>query len=154
MASGYGLVTKLFKRLLNLLPSRPMDTQKLSIANELIAILLEEAETSRVQIQKLQDVIANKKTKLATTVDKLSITAHAIHRYRQRHNGKGTDEDISKMLHKCLLNQLATTDKLQDGEYVLKKGVVGVVANNTLVTVLPTRKVNTPSIKNLKKVLK
>ena len=103
-------------------------------------------ERYRQRIQKLEDVISAKKTKLSQTIDKISITSHAIHRYRERHKGKGTDEDIARMLYKCLLQQLATMDTLPDGEYVLRKNVKGRVINNTLVTVLPNRDIGAPKL--------
>ncbi len=124
----------MFNKLLNkLCPSRAIvPALELAIANYVTDI-----EQQRKLIQKLEDIIANKKTIAATTVDKLSVSSHAIHRYRERHKGKGTDDDISKMLYKALLEQLASMDTLPDGKYPLRKGVIGVVKDNTLVTVLP-----------------
>jgi len=103
-------------------------------------------EEKRVQIQRLTDTLANRKAVLTTTVDKLAVTSHAVHRYRERHKGKGSDEEISKMLYKCLLEQLATMDTLPDGTYDLRKNVKGIISNNTLVTVLPKRDVGKPRL--------
>lgn len=98
-------------------------------------------------IQRLEDIISNKKSQLSTTIDKLSITSHAIHRYRERHGGKGSDQDIERMLYKCLVQQLHCMDTLPDGTYDLRKNVKGVVSNNTLVTVLPHRQYGKPKLR-------
>ena len=89
------------------------------------------------KLQRLEGVLAEKKSKLTTTIDSLHVTSHAIHRYRERHKGKGTDDDIRKMLYKALIRQLATMNSLPDGKYQIAKNIWGQVINNTLVTVLP-----------------
>ena len=102
-------------------------------------------DTSR--IASLEDIIANRMTAKATTANKLSVSSHAIHRYRERHKGSGTDTEISKKLYKLLLQQLATMDTLPDGEYILERNVRGIVQNNTLVTIVPKRDIGKPRLK-------
>lgn len=114
---------------------------------QFIEHLLSTIESLEANINKLEDVIATNKTTFTTEISKLAVTSHAIHRFRERHKGQGTDEDISKMLTKLLMQQLYTMDKLQDGQYTLKKGIVGVVKNNTLVTIIPTRDYGKPKLK-------
>ena len=99
------------------------------------------------RITMLEDIIANRMTAQATTANKLSVSSHAIHRYRERHKGSGTDTEISKKLYKLLLQQLATMDTLPDGEYILERNVRGIVQNNTLVTVVPKRDIGKPRLK-------
>ena len=108
------------------------------------------AETLKVMSIKLQhqeDLASNTKTIFTDEVSKLAVTSHAIHRYRERHKGKGSDDEISRMLFKLLIKQLYTMDILPDGKYSLKKGLVGVIKGNTLVTVLPTQPVGMPKLK-------
>ena len=134
----------MFNKILNIIcPSRKQAATLYQKLQEIEQI----NEQYRQRIQKLEDTIAAKKTTFATTIDKLSVTSHAIHRYRERHKGKGTDKDIERMLYKCLLQQLATMDTLPDGEYTLRKNVKGRVINNTLVTILPRRDNGSPKLK-------
>jgi len=88
------------------------------------------------KLQKLEDILADKKSSEATIYNELAVSAHAVHRYKERINNKLTNADVSKMLYKALIRQLYTMDTLQDGRYSLFKGVVGVVKDKTLVTVL------------------
>jgi len=104
-------------------------------------------ETQRIKIQKLEDTLSQQKTKYATEASKLAITSHAVHRYRERCGGTGTDDEIYKMLMKLLLQQLYTMDRLPDGGYDLKRGVRGTVVNNTLVTILPPRDIGKPRLR-------
>lgn len=99
------------------------------------------------RIATLEDIIAHRMTAKATTANKLSVTSHAIHRYRERHKGSGTDTEISKKLYKLLLQQLSTMDTLPDGEYILERNVRGIVQNNTLVTIVPKRDIGKPRLK-------
>ena len=121
--------------------------KRVSSLEGIISYITEVDESKRLQIQRLEDVLAHKRTELASTIDKLYVTSHAIHRYRERHNGKGTDDDISTMLYKCMIQQLATTDTLMDGTYDLKRGLRGRIQNNTLVTILPKRDIGAPRLK-------
>jgi len=97
-------------------------------------------------IQRLEDLLADKKNEATTTYNELSVSAHAIHRYRERCKGKGTDEEIRKYLYKGLIRQLATMDTLPNGHYTLYKGVTGRIENNTLVTVIPNRDIGAPKL--------
>jgi len=99
------------------------------------------------RIATLEDIVANRMTAKATTANKISVSSHAIHRYRERHKGLGTDTEISKKLYKLLLQQLATMDTLPDGEYILERNVRGIVQNNTLVTIVPKRDIGKPRLK-------
>ncbi len=99
------------------------------------------------RLQQMKDLAATNKTLFTDFVSKLSATSHAIHRYRERHKGKGTDKEISKMLFNLLIQQLNATDRLQDGRPPLKKGLVGVIKDNTLVAILPTQTVGAPKLK-------
>jgi hypothetical protein len=99
------------------------------------------------RIATLEDIVANRMTAKATTANKISVSSHAIHRYRERHKGLGTDTEISKKLYKLLLQQLAAMDTLPDGEYILERNVRGIVQNNTLVTIVPKRDIGKPRLK-------
>lgn len=101
--------------------------------------LIDKISTLNKLVDSLEMTIASNKTDTAKYIDKLHVTSHAIHRYRERHKGKGTDKEISDMLFKLLLEQLRSMDTLPDGEYVLKRGVVGVIVQDTLVTIIPKR---------------
>jgi len=105
--------------------------------NQAVKDIVYTNELSRLRVQKLEDTLAQRKSDLTTTVDKMSVTNHSIFRYRERHNGQGSDEDIRKMLYKALLQQLTTTDTLQDGKISIRKGIYGVVKDHSLVTILP-----------------
>ena len=101
----------------------------------------------KTTIQRLEDILAAKKNESTTTFEELSVSAHAIHRYRERCKGKGTDDEIRKYLYKGLIRQLATMDTLPNGHYTLYKGVTGRIENNTLVTVIPNRDIGAPKLK-------
>jgi hypothetical protein len=121
-----------------------LEISKLSAINEALEAIIDH---QKIKITNLEDAIASNKTKFATEVSKLSITSHAVYRYRERCKGKGSDDDIYKLLMKYLVQQLHITDKLSDGKYTLSKGVTGQVVNNTLVTVLPNRDIGRPKLK-------
>lgn len=114
--------------------------------------IVDELSISKQLTQKLADSIAQKKTITSTTIDKLSVTQHAIHRARERHDYKGTDEEISKRLYKALITQLGIMDTLPDGVYTLSKGVAGQVKDSTLLTVLPERASRPQTLKKKIKV--
>ena len=96
-------------------------------------------DSLQTQIHSLENTLAKIKVNKATVIDKLSVTAHAVHRYRERHNDKGSDEEIYTMLYKALIKETQKLDTLPDGIYTLRKGVAYQVINFTLVTVLPGR---------------
>lgn len=130
-------------RLLNwLCPSRA----KLEGYEATTIICSARVKSHKEKIQRLEDLLADKKNGATTTYNELSVSAHAIYRYRERCKGKGTDEEIRKYLYKGLVRQLATMDTLPNGHYTLYKGVTGRIENNTLVTVIPNRDIGAPKL--------
>lgn len=100
-----------------------------------------------IKVSNLEGALTDKLTMFSKESNKLSVTSHAVHRYKERYKIKASDEDVSKELTKLLIQQLYTMDTLPDGKYTLKKGVVGVVKNNTLVTIIPKRDYGKPKLK-------
>ena len=84
----------------------------------------EKAEVSmqqNTQIQRLTNMLADKYV-LTTVLQKVSVRDHCISRYRERCEPKlrkqlGSDEDMKKMIFKCMANHIAQTGSLPDGEY-------------------------------------
>jgi len=124
----------MFKKLLAMICPMPKAQIELEFK---LQTLNNELRNQRIQIQSLTDTLANKMTKASSGISKLAVSAHAVHRYKERHNAKGNSAEISKTLLKYLIEQMATMDTLPDGKYPLTKNVIGVVSNQTLVTVLP-----------------
>jgi hypothetical protein len=112
---------------------------RLTEATALIEELTINVNLLRARNADLNDMVSDKLSARATSANKLSVSAHAIKRYKDRYNSKASDDEVSKKLYNALLKQLGSMDTLPDGKYSIDKGVTGVVQNHTLVTILPKR---------------
>ena len=99
-------------------------------------------QQQRHALQKLEDVVSRDKNATTTEVDKIVVPNHAIHRYRQRFDGKGTDDNIRMLLYKLVTRLLYTMDTLPDGDYTLSRGMTGRIIDSTLVTIFKSKSVN------------
>jgi regulator of replication initiation timing len=110
-------------------------------------------ETNQELTQKIEELTTTLSEELAgkqTEAGKISITQHAIHRYRERCNGIGTDDDIRKFLLKGILKHLGATDTLSDGKYSISKGIIAIIQDNSVVTVINTQMDKPKKIKRRK----
>ena len=97
--------------------------------------LIVKSQKQNTRIQLLENLLANENA-LGVTAKSLTISQHALHRYRQRIGYTNTDDELRKMLYKGCMRHLATMDKLSDGNYqVGQRGALAVIKDNTVVTI-------------------
>lgn len=118
----------------------------IKLANK-VRILQYALDSTTQKFTKLSTHLLNDKINIHSPIQGISVTDHAIHRYKERCGAKGTTDELRKQLYSKLIKLFATFDELPDGKYVLDKGVEGQIINNTLVTVLPKRKRGSPRLK-------
>lgn len=121
-------------------------SKRLASLEDIIAIYakdLEEANLTQSRLKSnvnaLAETLAYIKVNKATPIDRLSVTAHAVHRYRERHKAKGTDAELYKELYKAVVRETANLDSIPNGVYTVRTGVALQVVDETVVTVLPKR---------------
>lgn len=100
--------------------------------------LAQDLAASKRMCQRFEDLLTNKNAS-CTEAQRIFITDHAIHRYKERGGFTGTNEDLRKKMYKLLARHLLVLDKLADGEYDLDKNIVCRVKDNTAVTCMTRR---------------